>query len=64
MTYTSLADLYVGDVSSQVYEYLRDPRPCLFLDRGVPGWSEDESYAHWRFGPRAGPGDDLVAAAR
>jgi len=29
MTYTRLADVYLGDVSSQVYEFLREPRPCL-----------------------------------
>jgi len=64
MTYTALADLYVGDASSQVYEYLRRPRPCLFLNDRGRDWASDESYAHWRFGPVAGPGDDLVAAAR
>jgi hypothetical protein len=64
MTYTALADLYVGDVSSQVYEYLRDPRPCLFLNPGVADWALDESYAHWRFGPVAAPDHDLVAAAQ
>ena len=33
MTYTRMADIYLGDVSSQVYEFLfLQPRPCLFLD--------------------------------
>lgn len=33
LTYTRMADIYLGDVSSQVYEFLfLQPRPCLFLD--------------------------------
>ena len=51
MTYTRMADVYLGDVSSQVYEFLRTPRPCLFLSARRTHWAEDENYAHWRFGP-------------
>jgi len=51
MTYTTLADVYVGDVSSQVYEFLRTPRPCVFLDAQGVDRRGDENYAHWRFGP-------------
>ncbi|TZG27817.1 hypothetical protein [Sphingomonas montanisoli] len=50
MTHTSLADLYLGDVSSQVYEYLRTPRPCLFLNPHRVDWVEDENYGHWHYG--------------
>ena len=33
LTYTRMADIYLGDVSSQVYEFLfLQPRPCLFLN--------------------------------
>src|SRR5690606_36439804 len=32
MSYTLGADIYVGDVSSQVYEFLVRPRPCLFIN--------------------------------
>ena len=28
MTYTRAADIYLGDVSSQVYEFIAEPRPC------------------------------------
>lgn len=62
MSYTSLADLYVGDVSSQVYEYLRERGPCLFLDAHGVDWRDDENYAHWQFGPVTGAGDNLLAA--
>jgi CDP-glycerol glycerophosphotransferase (TagB/SpsB family) len=51
MTYTNLADIYIGDVSSQVYEFLREPRPCLFLNAHGMDHREDANYTHWRFGP-------------
>lgn len=51
MTYTNLADIYVGDVSSQVYEFLRTPGPCLFLNTHHVEHADDPNYAHWRAGP-------------
>jgi hypothetical protein len=60
MTYTALADIYLGDVSSQVYEFLRTPKPCLFLDAHDIDWAPDENYAHWWFGPVSLSTADLV----
>ena len=52
MSYTDRADIYIGDVSSQVYEFLRTPRPCLFLDaNGVTDWANDRNFIHWQAGP-------------
>lgn len=51
MTYTLAADLYVGDVSSQVYEFIHRPRPCLFLNAHGADWRGDPNYLHWNFGP-------------
>lgn len=51
MTYTNLADIYLGDVSSQVYEFLLTPRPCLFLNAHGVRHEGDPNYAHWRAGP-------------
>ncbi|TZG27144.1 CDP-glycerol glycerophosphotransferase family protein [Sphingomonas montanisoli] len=51
MTYTSTADIYVGDVSSQIYEFLRTPRPALFVNSGRRDWRGDANYAHWALGP-------------
>ena len=51
MTYLDAADIYLGDVSSQVYEFLIEPRPCVFLDAHGIDWATDTHYAHWRFGP-------------
>jgi len=50
MTYTAAADIYLGDVSSQVYEFLYRPRPCLFLDAHATRWAGDANYAHWQAG--------------
>ena len=51
MSYTRIADLYVGDVSSQIYEYVAQPRPCLLLDGHGPAWRDDPSYCCWHYGP-------------
>lgn len=51
MTYTRAADIYLGDVSSQIYEFLVEPRPCLFLNPHAIDWREDPNYAHWQLGP-------------
>jgi CDP-glycerol glycerophosphotransferase (TagB/SpsB family) len=50
MTYTQAADLYLGDVSSQVYEFLATPRPCIFLDTHHVAWRDDPNYAYWHAG--------------
>lgn len=51
MTYTMAADLYMGDVSSQVYEFLCKPRPCIFLNAHGVGWRDNPRYLFWTFGP-------------
>ncbi|QEH79139.1 hypothetical protein EIK56_13650 [Sphingomonas sp. C8-2] len=51
MTYTLAADIYLGDVSSQVYEFLHRPRPCVFLDSHDVDWRGNPNYAHWAAGP-------------
>jgi hypothetical protein len=51
MTYTQAADIYLGDVSSQVYEFLVDPRPCIFLNsHRRTGYEDDPNFAHWTAG--------------
>lgn len=50
MTYTTAADIYVGDVSSQVYEFLEVPRPCVFLNPYNIDWRDNPSFAHWHLG--------------
>jgi hypothetical protein len=50
MTYTDAADVYIGDISSQVYEFLRRPRPCIFVNFDRIDWRGNENYAHWQLG--------------
>ena len=52
MTYTRLADIYVGDVSSQVYEFLHlRSRPCIFLNPRKFKWQGTNEFHSWKFGP-------------
>ena len=50
MTYILAADIYLGDVSSQVYEFLYEPRPCIFLNGHQVDWISSPYYAHWKLG--------------
>lgn len=51
MSYTSVADIYLGDVSSQVYEFLTVAKPCIFIDAHGASWKDNPDYAMWQFGP-------------
>ncbi len=51
MSYTNGADIYLGDVSSQIYEFLKTPRPCLFLNSHGIDPDQDPNFAHWQSGP-------------
>jgi hypothetical protein len=62
MTYTLGADLYIGDVSSQVYEFLVRPRPCLFVDPNGADWRDSDDYAMWHFGEVIAPDANPIAA--
>ena len=61
MAYTNRADIYLGDVSSQVYEFLVRPRPCVFLNSHGLAWRDDPNFAHWRTGPVIRPEANLGA---
>jgi hypothetical protein len=50
MTYLDAADVYLGDVSSQVMEFVRRPRPCVFLNPRRMDWRSDPDFANWRLG--------------
>ncbi len=62
MNYTLGADIYFGDVSSQVYEFAFHPRPCVFVNSHKLDWEGDPNYAMWKFGPVVDPDADFVAA--
>jgi hypothetical protein len=52
MSYTFAADAYIGDVSSQVYEFLYRPGACYFVDvYGGVGADGSPELDLWRNGP-------------
>jgi len=63
-SYATIADIYVGDVSSQVYEFLATPRPCVFLNAHRIDWRDDPSFAHWHLGDVIDDPADLMPAIR
>jgi len=63
MTYTRQADIYLGDVSSQIYEFLRQPCPCLFLNaHHIHDWQNKQTFKHWQCGDVCESIDDLEHA--
>lgn len=62
MAYTNRADIYLGDASSQVYEFLLKPRPCLFLNPHRLAWRGDPNFAHWQAGQVIEAVDELGPA--
>ena len=62
MTYTQAADVYIGDASSQVYEFIRAPRPCIFLNLDRVEWWSNPAYSHWHLGQVIESMDELPAA--
>ena len=62
MSYTRAADIYLGDVSSQVYEFLGEPRPCVFLNSHRVHWKGNPEYRMWTFGDVIESPDELIAA--
>ena len=50
-TYTSIADIYIGDISSMVTEWvLQKPRPCIFINAHNVDWKDNDNYYMWKFG--------------
>lgn len=61
-TYSDAADIYVGDVSSQVYDFLVRPRPCVFLNAHGIDWQDDPHFVNWHLGEVIEDPADLEAA--
>ena len=60
MTYTMAADVYLGDVSSQIAEFLTQPRPCVFLNPRHKAWETNENFRAWSLGEVATGVRDLA----
>lgn len=62
MTYARAADIYLGDASSQIYEWIARPRPAIFLNPGRIAWEGNANFAHWRLGEVIVRVDELPGA--
>lgn len=62
MSYTMASDLYFGDASSQIYEFLYHPRPCIFLNSHGVKWEGDLNFTHWQAGEVISHPSELGAA--
>ena len=63
-SYSEVADIYVGDVSSQVYEFTARPRPCVFLNMHGLDWRGDPEFLFWEMGEVVDHVDDILPAIR
>ncbi len=50
MTYINDANIYLGDVSSQAFEFMINPRPCIFLNPEKIDYKGDKNYRFWQCG--------------
>ena len=50
MSYTLGSDAYIGDVSSQIYEFLWKPRPAFFIDTHPRDHRAEPPYLSWTAG--------------
>ena len=65
MSYTKAADIYLGDVSSQVYEFIGyKTRPCVFLNPHNVSWQGKDSFRMWLNGDVVSQTKDLDLAVR
>lgn len=64
MTYTRAADIYIGDVSSQIYEFLQTRRPTIFLNSHDADWQGNPLYLNWTTGPVLSDTADLIDHVR
>lgn len=63
-SYSEIADIYIGDVSSQLYEFLARPRPCIFLNAHAIDWQDDASFRNWHLGDVVDDPANLMDAVR
>ena len=61
-SYMAMADLYLGDTSSQVVEFLMRPRPCVFLDAQGIDWRATDDHDFWECGAVVDRLADVAAA--
>lgn len=62
MSYVQATDIYLGDVSSQIYEWIQRPRPAIFFNTHKPDWRNEADYRHWALGEVIETVDQMPAA--
>jgi hypothetical protein len=62
MEYLNQANIYLGDASSQIYEFLREPRPSVFFNAHGFDWKNNPDFAHWTAGAVINDVDELGPA--
>jgi hypothetical protein len=61
MSYAMAADIYLGDMSSQLYEFLIRPRPAAFLNAHGAAWRDNPRFGGWALGEVADKAGDVMA---
>ncbi|MGE4431356.1 MAG: hypothetical protein AB7E05_11510 [Sphingobium sp.] len=61
MSYTLGSDVYIGDVSSQIYEFLYRPRPAFFVDTHSAQGEGEPPYLSWQAGDVVRSPEELFA---
>jgi hypothetical protein len=61
-SYPAAADIYLGDTSSQVIEFLARPRPCVFLNNTRTDWRSRQDHQIWESGQVLDSPEQLLAA--
>jgi hypothetical protein len=61
-SYLRVADIYLGDMSSQLYEFLANPRPAVFLNSHHVAWHGNPRYSGWALGEVAEDPAELLTA--
>lgn len=64
MAYVKEAAIYLGDVSSQVFEFIITPRPCIFLNPEKVEYKDDINYRFWKCGQVIDTPDELEKALK
>ncbi len=62
MTYLRNADIYLGDVSSQIFEFIINARPCIFINAEEIDCWNDDNYRFWKCGEVIETVDELPNA--
>lgn len=64
MTYTKSVDIFLGDISSQVFEFMIWPRPCIFLNAHDFQYENNANFRFWQCGPVLDSIDQLDQALK